>query len=127
MARGRRPKPPSLHLVMGTFRPSRHGPRKDAEERLRFAQEEGKLIKPDDLTGHASDIWDTVIEPAWWLDRFYLGAAIMFCQSWQHLQDELDQGKVPATHRYRTNLMWARELGLAGPKSRDRGRWFGGA
>jgi len=126
MPRGRPPKPPSLHLVLGTFRPDRHGPRKDAEERLRFAREEGKLVKPKFLKGHASDIWDRVIAPAWWLDSFYLGAAILFCETWRYLQDELDQGIVPATHRYRTNQMWSRELGLSGPKSRDRKRHFGG-
>ena len=72
---GRPRKPTSIHLVKGTYRPDRHGPRPAARP-----VPEGQLgTRPRYLKGRAAKLWDQVAAFAWWLsevDSYKLG---MWC------------------------------------------------
>jgi P27 family predicted phage terminase small subunit len=54
MPAGRPSKPLEQHELDGTYRPDRHG-----AEPIRA---QGFAIKPEDLDGYASDVWDFIIE-----------------------------------------------------------------
>lgn len=50
---GRKPKPLTVHLRNGTYKPSRHGVHPMAA---------GELIKPSDLKGEAAKLWERVAD-----------------------------------------------------------------
>jgi hypothetical protein len=81
--RGRRPKPPHLHLVDGTFRPGRHGDKAAATKPDTATMGFGKIKMPAHFVGHAAEAWKKYVAPAFWLDASLEPVAIAFCELWQ--------------------------------------------
>ena len=88
--RGRRLKSPQLHLVQGTWRPTRHGDKAAAEAQLE-ADERCALARPSCLKGEARKAWDRFMAPCWWIDIFREPAAIAFCELWAERSRAPDQ------------------------------------
>lgn len=81
--RGRKSKPPDLHVVNGTHRADRHGDEPD--EGTQEPSED--LQPPKKLTKTQQALWDRYIVPATWLTRFDEPAAYTWCC----LQAEFDR------------------------------------
>ncbi len=75
MVRGVKPKPASLHIVNGTFEPSRHAARA-AEEPIAA----GSLAKPKHLKGRASKIWDEAAPLLTWLAEADSPTLALWCE-----------------------------------------------
>lgn len=86
--RGRKPKPPQLRIVDGSFREDRHGKKAEAANSAAVsAAAFGKLERPKWLKGEARKAWDEYIAPATWLDGARAPAAIVFCELWAEFRD----------------------------------------
>ncbi|MFI4973924.1 MAG: hypothetical protein ACHP84_05225 [Caulobacterales bacterium] len=85
--RGRKPTPTVIKLALGN--PGKR--RLPVDEPM----PEGKVEKPRNLRGKASEIWDRVIARAFWLTWADLPKAIVWC----HLQAEFERrpGKMVAS------------------------------
>lgn len=71
--RGQRPKSNALHIVDGTYEPSRHDGRMDGPEAT------GKPVKPK-LRAAASRIWDRSAERFHWLTAADSDKLALYCQ-----------------------------------------------
>jgi phage terminase small subunit len=86
--RGRKPKPPQLRIVDGSFRSDRHGAKAEAAKSAAAAMAAfGKLERPKWLKGEARKAWDEYIAPATWLDGSRAPAAILFCELWAEFRE----------------------------------------
>jgi len=86
--RGRKPKPPQLRIVDGSFRQDRHGTKAEAAKSVAAAAAAfGKLERPKWLKGDARKAWDEYIAPATWLDGSRAPAAIVFCELWAEFRE----------------------------------------
>ena len=74
MTRGRNPKPSALHVVEGTFRPSRHGTTPAVD-----LAAPGPLVKPKYLKGAAGRVWDEVVPQLTWLTPVDATALAAWC------------------------------------------------
>lgn len=82
--RGRKPKPPDLHVISGTHRPDRHGNPEDlpaVEDRPEGLEPHRKLTAPQ------QKLWDTFIKTTPWLSEYDVPRAYM----WVCLQAEYDR------------------------------------
>ena len=114
--RGRKPKPPTLRLVDGSFRSDRHGTKAQAVASVAAAVAAfGKLDKPKGLRGAAARAWDDFIAPATWLDGSCAPAAFAFCALWAEFRQS------PANFqsaRHAQLRAYMAELGLTDPRNR---------
>jgi phage terminase small subunit len=116
MGKGYIPKPTSLKLIDGTHTTYRNGDAEASRAAVKKAAEHfGKLEKPEHLRGHASDIWDKTIAPAWWLDGSRLTTAIMMCELWAEYRNNPKRFPIAKYTQMRTFL---RELGLSDERNR---------
>ena len=104
---GRKRKPPALHLLQGTFRKDRHGPRP-----ADGAEPSATLVstsRPKYLRGRAAALWGEVAALCWWLTATDSFKAGMWCA----LQAEFERGPAKMTAA-RINALRAlgSELGL---------------
>ena len=87
MTRGRKPKAPSLRLIDGTHRDTRHGPADYAREAVDSARAAfGPLEMPAYLKGHARSAWKSYVAPAVWLDASRGVSALAFCELWAEMR-----------------------------------------
>lgn len=116
--RGRRPKPPHLHLINGTHRPDRHGDEAIAKAAVtQAAAAFGKLERPKGLSAAVRKIWDRYIAPAGWLDGSREPAAIAFCELFAEFQ--ASPARFPAS-RHSQMRGFAADLGLTDMRNRPK-------
>lgn len=82
MARGRKPTPPHLRLVEGTYREDRHGPVSPGA----VLTDIRRPVRPARMSRGAVAAWKKFIEPAGWLDWTRGAAAAAFCELWAEFQ-----------------------------------------
>jgi phage terminase small subunit len=80
--RGRKPKPLHLHLVDGTFRPTRHGGKAAA---AKAKPEFGALRRPSHLKGPPLAVWKRYVDPLK-LDGAMEPVAIAWIELWLEFQ-----------------------------------------
>jgi hypothetical protein len=108
MARGRKRKPIALHLLRGTFRADRHGPRPPAGP-----PESGSALgpAPEYLRGRARALWGELARIAPWLEGPDRWKAGMWCA----LQAELEGSRGGMRTSRLTQLrLLAKDLNMGG-------------
>lgn len=76
--RGRKRKPPLLHIVKGTYRKDRHGPAPETEEPL--PERESLWPAPKYLKKREAALYRELMKVAWWLGDADSYKAAMWCK-----------------------------------------------
>lgn len=106
MNRGPKRKATALHVVDGTFKPSRHGDIQAAEP-----QPEGQLEKPKWLKQRqGGQIWDEIAPQLTWLTRVDSEKLAAWCKLGQAIREE-DATDLPASYWSQWRTLGS-ELGL---------------
>lgn len=106
MTRGPKRKPTALHVVDGTFKPSRHG-----DVQANEPQPTGALEKPKSLKGRAGRLWDEWAPRLDWLTTVDSPKFAMWCRLSADLDEARSAFDVPAAYISQWRTLGS-ELGL---------------